>query len=170
MPPCSVAQRRILAAGAAYLIYLGIQAIRHRADARSALLAGRQGGAGHQVGLGPAAGQARGRLGAYRRGRGLGRGTPAGVGGRGPVDLVFVFRVADEGFNPYAAVVVTRREFLKGSPEHVRNDPKYRASSLDTLGVAYLQQGWLDEAVRHGVDFVRLPNSEVGLYWPFVKP
>jgi NitT/TauT family transport system substrate-binding protein len=31
-----------------------------------------------------------------------------------------VFRVADEGFNPYATVVVTRREFLKSSPERVR--------------------------------------------------
>jgi NitT/TauT family transport system substrate-binding protein len=31
-----------------------------------------------------------------------------------------VFKVADEGFNPYATVVVTRRELLKSSPERVR--------------------------------------------------
>ncbi|WP_255637194.1 ABC transporter substrate-binding protein [Hyalangium versicolor] len=31
-----------------------------------------------------------------------------------------VFPVADEGFNPYATVVITRREFLKSSPERVR--------------------------------------------------
>ena len=31
-----------------------------------------------------------------------------------------VFRVADEGFNPYGTVVVTRRELLKSSPERVR--------------------------------------------------
>ncbi|WP_224371413.1 ABC transporter substrate-binding protein [Hyalangium versicolor] len=31
-----------------------------------------------------------------------------------------VFKVADEGFNPYATVVFTRRELVQKSPEHVR--------------------------------------------------
>jgi tetratricopeptide (TPR) repeat protein len=43
---------------------------------------------------------------------------------------------------------VHRQEEAIAALQQARNDPKFRAASLDTLGLAYLQQGWLDEAIQ----------------------